>query len=258
MSNIAIFERPQPIILDMDFKRRIIEFNEALAHPPGNEEVRAHPYIKVDKVVDGKKVKEPLLYLPIEYVEAKLNHFFNGLWQTVSFKYQVIVNEIVGDLELCVYHPDAGIWLRRAGTGAVVIQQRVEYEDDGVGGRRKKEQDLLDINRKIANTLTKDMGHLKSECIKNAAKSFGRTFGSDLARSIEDLGYQDIMLTPEAVMEEILDIESSAELRLYYDTLPIIARNDKRIRLILKEKEIQLKNALREKALPQKGEESNG
>ncbi len=248
MSNnksLSIFERPQPIVLDKDFQKKLIEFSEALATAPPQDELKDHPSIKVEKTKekDGKVIKEKvaLQYLPIEMVEAKLNHYFHGLWQTINFNYTVVVNEIIGDLELCVYHPQAGIWLRRAGTGAVVIQQRAKYEDDGMGGRKKAEQDLLDINRKIANTLVKDMGHLKSECIKNAAKSFGRIFGSDLGRDIEDLGYQDIMLTPEAVMDEIQDIESPAELRLYYETLPIIARNDKRIRTLLKDKELSLK-----------------
>ncbi len=239
--NLVAFDRPQPIVLDKAFQEKLIEFNTALNLEPGADEVKNHPYITITKTVNGEKKEVPLQYLPIEYVELKLNHYFNGLWQVLNFNYKVIVNEIVGDLELAVYHPQAGVWLRRAGTGAVMIQQKALYETDDQGQRRKKEQDLLDINRKVANTLTKDMGHLKSECIKNAAKSFGRTFGSDLARDLENLGYADVMLTPEAVLDEIKDIESPAELVLYYETLPVIARNDKRIRNILKDKELQLK-----------------
>lgn len=232
--------------LDENFKQQLASFNEILASPPGESELKDHPFIKIEKTVDGQPIKEPLKYLPIEFVEAKLNHFFLGLWQTTNFKYQVVVNEIVGDLELSLFHPVAGIWIKRAGTGAVVIQQRVEFDEKGA----KKEHDYLDINRKIANTLVKDMGHLKSECIKNAAKSFGRTFGSDLGRDIEDQGYQDVMLTPEAVMDEIKDITTAEELTLYYSTLPIIARNDKRIRNILKDKQLSVKR--------KKGDKTNG
>lgn len=243
MSSIIEYNRPQPIVLDGTFQANLLKFNEALNVPPGQEEIKEHPYLTVTKTVDGQKQEQKLQYLPIEFVEQKLNHYFHGLWQVTNFKYNVVVNEIIGDLELAVYHPQAGVWLRRAGTGAVVIQQRAIWENDpnNPGKRIKKEQDFLDINRKIANTLVKDMGHLKSECIKNAAKSFGRTFGSDLTRDVENLGYADVMLTPEAVLDEIKDIESNNELKLYYETLPIIARNDKRIRTILKDKELELK-----------------
>src|SRR5690606_28308558 len=106
-------------------------------------------------------------YLPIEKVEEKLNYYFNGLWETRNFKYQVVVNEIVGDIELRVFHPVAGIWLTRSGAGAVMIQQT-------------KGSNITDIGSKIKNTLVKDMGHLKAECIKNAAKSLGVAFGSNL------------------------------------------------------------------------------
>ncbi len=243
---LETYNRPQPLVLNQQFQTKLLEFNVALNTAPGPEEIKEHPYLTVSKTVDGQKVESKLQYLPIEFVEQKLNHYFHGLWQVTGFKYTVIVNEIVGDLELAVYHPEAGIWLRRAGAGAVVIQQRAEWELGENGQRKKKPQDLLDINRKIANTLVKDMGHLKSECIKNAAKSFGRTFGSDLSRDIENLGYADFMLTPEAVVEEIKDIESAAELKLYFDTLPIFARNDKRIRTLLKEKELELKSKSRQ------------
>lgn len=237
---------PRQVTADANWVKAVAAFNEALSAAPGKDEIKKHPFIKVTKTVNGEKQDAPLEYLPIEYVEAKLNHFFHGLWQVTNFKYTVIVNEVVGDLELAVYHPQAGVWLRRAGTGAVLIQQRAEYETNAQGQRVKKAQDLLDINRKVANTLTKDMGHLKAECIKNAAKSFGRTFGSDLARDLEDTGYADTMLTPEAIMEEMQDIATQAELRLYYETLPVIAKNDKRIKTLLKEKELAIKSKERE------------
>lgn len=228
--------------VDSAFKKSLLEFNEALAGNPAEAELKEHPSIKVEKTLEnGQKVKEAYKFLPIEYVESKLNHYFNGLWQTIDFKYQVIVNEIVGHLELCVYHPEAGIWIRRVGTGAVMIQQKAKYEDDGQGGRRKVEQDFMDINRKIANTLVKDMGHLKSECIKNAAKSLGAAFGANLGRDIENMGYQDVMLTPEVVAEELADCQSQEELNLYWETLPIMARSDKRIRTILLNKQLEFK-----------------
>lgn len=235
------------MIVDNTFREKLRAFNEAMANQPTAEEVRQHSFLKVDRIgADGKKEKVPYEYIPIEITEAKLDHYFNGLWQTYSFKYQVIVNELVGDLELAVYHPEAGVWLRRSGTGAVVIQQHVEWETDPTTGKKfKKENDFLDINRKIANTLGKDMGHLKSECIKNAAKSFGRTMGRDTGRDISDSSYQDAVLSPELVEMEISDIDTKVELNLYYETLPQAARSDKRIRMLLKDKELMIKAAAR-------------
>ncbi len=230
------------LMLDRTFKQRLVEFNEAMATNPPEKELKQHPHLTISKTLpDGTKVEEPYQYIPIEITESKLNHYFFGLWETFDFKYQVVVNEIVGDLTLNIFHPEAGIWLRRVGTGGVVIQQKAKYEDDGFGGRKKVEQDLMDINRKIANTLVKDMGHLKSECIKNAAKSLGATFGANMGRDIEDVGYQDFMLTPEAVAEEIANCQDQHELNLYFETLPLICRSDKRIRTILLNKQLEFK-----------------
>lgn len=242
MENNALQTLNTRVHLDKQFKESLLEFNTALASNPLEMELKNHPFITVEKKDEkGEKYDAPLKYLPIELVESKLNHYFNGLWQTVGFHYQVVVNEIVGHLELCVYHPEAGIWLRRVGTGAVMIQQKAKYEDDGRGGRKKVEQDLMDINRKVANSLVKDMGHLKSECIKNAAKSLGAIFGANLGREIEDMGFQDVMLTVEVVEEEIKYCQSQNELNLYWETLPLLARSDKRIRTILLNKQLEFK-----------------
>lgn len=214
------------------FKKNLIEFIETLNTKPAKEEIKKHPFLKTKA--------GPIEYIPIEVIERKLNHYFLGMWQTVNFKYEVIVNELVGDLELMVYNWEAGIWLTRSGAGAVVIQQKVQYDVDEQGRKTKKEQDLLDINRKIANTLVKDMGHLKAECIKNATKSLGDTFGSNLNRDIED--YQaGMIITPEQAEEDMETIETQKELTFYYNNLPGYLKSDKRIKNILKEREIQIK-----------------
>lgn len=107
-------------------------------------------------------------YVPIGSVENKLDLIYSGLWMTENFNYKVVANEIIADLTLKVFIPGAG-WISRIGCAAVIIQQ-------------KKGSELGDINAKIRNTLVKDFPHLKSECIKNAAKSLGNTFGRNLNR----------------------------------------------------------------------------
>lgn len=112
-------------------------------------------------------------YVPINYIERKLDEMFAGLWSVENFTFQVVVNEIIGQIELKVFHPIAQVWLTRTGVAAVIIQQ-------------KSGSSIDDVTTKIKNTLVKDAPHLKSECIKNAAKSLGVVFGRNLNRGQED------------------------------------------------------------------------
>jgi hypothetical protein len=237
MSEIVL-SNPVGVQLSADFRQRLTLFVATLNTPPGEKEVKDHPFFKSNLENDkGKKI--PVKYVPIEVVESKLNHFFMGMWQTFNFKYQVIVNEVVGDLELAVWHPEAGVWIRRVGTGSVMIQQHARGEDG-----EKMEQNLLDINRKIANTLVKDMGHLKAECIKNAAKSLGQSFGANLNREIEDPGFDPgFALTTEDVLEELKTINNQNDLSTYFQSIPTTIKNDKRVRLLFTERRVAIQKA---------------
>jgi hypothetical protein len=117
-------------------------------------------------------------YLPISFVRMKLDEMYAGLWNFELTSYQVIANEIVGIGTLEVFHPVAKMWIRRSGTGAVMIQQ-VSKERGGSGR-------ISNIDDKIKNTLVKDFPHLESECLKSAAKKLGKMFGGDLNRQFED------------------------------------------------------------------------
>jgi len=123
------------------------------------------------------------LYLPISYIETALDEIFFGLWQTENFKYQIVVNEIIGSIDLVVYHPRLKQWIRRTGAASTPIQL-------------KKGSGVTQVDQKIYNTLVKDFPHLKAECIKNAAKSFGKIFGRDLNRNFED-NYVPLLKLPE-------------------------------------------------------------
>lgn len=112
-------------------------------------------------------------YLDIEYIEATLDEVYMGVWQTHSFVTQVVANELVGSMILEVFHPVANHWIRRVGSASVPIQF-------------KKNSDITDISNKIKNALVKNAPTLKSECLKNAAKSLGKRFGRDLNREGRD------------------------------------------------------------------------
>ena len=111
--------------------------------------------ISINKFASNSK------FIPVGIIERKLDETFLA-WQTDNFRWQVIGNEITGVISLKVFHPILYTWISYEGAGAVQIQF-------------KKDTDFTNYANKIQNTLTKDFPHLKSECIKNAAKNIGKT-----------------------------------------------------------------------------------
>ena len=130
--------------------------------------------MEADPAAITKDEKEGFLYLPIAHVEAQLDEIFFGLWQTSNFRWQVVANEIIGSIDLEVYNPVAGCWLKRTGAASVPVQQRSGSAPS-------------DVDAKYKNALVKDFPHLKADCIKNAAKSLGRRFGRDLNRKYDEM-----------------------------------------------------------------------
>jgi hypothetical protein len=122
--------------------------------------------VKVNKMANNSR------YLPINYIERKLDTEFSGLWQIENFRWEVVANEIIGSMDLKVFHPIAKTWLVRTGCAATMILT--------ASGKPAT------VENKIKNTLVKDFPHLKAECLKNAAKSLGVAFGRNLNRGEDD------------------------------------------------------------------------
>lgn len=159
------------LALNNEVQKELESFLQLLSSEPLPSEIAAHPYIK------------GYMYVPISFIESSLDELFFGLWQTKEFRWNVVMNEIVGSISLGVFHPVAGQWIWREGSASIVIQQ----ESAKRGGSGKIEN----LSReKIANTLGKDFPHLKASCISNAARSFGKLFGRDLNRKLEDEYHQ--------------------------------------------------------------------
>ena len=158
--------------IDVAEKKRLQDFASKVNKKPNPKSV------KTNKLANNSK------YLPIADIEMRLDSVFNGLWETRAFTTTVIVNEVVGHIELRVFHPVAHIWITRIGSAAVQIKLRSQRDSNG----NKIPADVLDVSKKIVNTLQTDYPHLKAECIKNAAKSLGKFFGRDLNRE-EDLSF---------------------------------------------------------------------
>jgi len=161
MTDIKPQEKQQLASQEEANKRRAMQnFTKLMHRKPSSSE------IQINSQAGNSK------YLPISNVEMKLDEYFFGAWSTENFKWQQIGNEIVGSIDLKVLHPVLGQWLTRSGSGSVMIQFQ-------------RGADVTDFNLKIKNTLVKDFPHLKAECIKNAAKSFGKAFGRDINRKFE-------------------------------------------------------------------------
>lgn len=122
--------------------------------------------LKVDKVQGFDTI-------PISTVENELDEDFAGLWQIENFRWQVVANEIIGSLDLLVYHPIAHVWLKRSGSASVMIQQDSGAKIDDIGAKKK-------------NALIKDFPKLEIMCIKSAAKKLGEKYGRSLNRKWMD------------------------------------------------------------------------
>jgi len=151
--------------------REPIEFTKKLNETPHE--------VKVNQYSDNAK------YIPISFLEMKLDELFDGAWSTKNFNTKVIGNEICGELELHFYHPTHKAWLCRIGAAAVIVRQ-------------KKDADITDITSKIKNALVLDYPHLKAECFRNACLSIGKAFGRDLNREF-------VAGMPDAFVEEEID-----------------------------------------------------
>lgn len=133
------------------------------------------------------------LYLPVSFVQMKLDELFLGLWSWEVKGVQVVANEILIFGDLAIFHPIAKTWITRSGTGAAMIQQ-------------VKDAPVNDVSAKIKNTMGKDFPHAEAEAMKSAAKKFGKVFGRDLNRKWWDF-YESEYFAPEQPPINIGELE---------------------------------------------------
>lgn len=111
-------------------------------------------------------------YVEIRIIEKLLDELYSGLWSTENFRWNVIANEIVGSIDLKVFHPVAKVWITRTGSGGKQI--RMKSKENGGDG------DITNVRNKLTTALEADFPNLKAVCIHNAAKSLGAVFGRNL------------------------------------------------------------------------------
>lgn len=149
------------------FREKLDNFTARLSRVPQTNELQKTP--------DGKA-----FYLPIDFVETSLDELFFGLWETKSFEWKVIANEVTASITLRVLHPTAKVWIERVGTASIAIM--VDKAPNDLAGQQKN-QWALDIANKKPNALDMGLPKLKTDCIKNAALSLGNIFGRNLNRT---------------------------------------------------------------------------
>lgn len=150
-------------VTDFDKIRiQVQNFQEKLNREPDPREFQPTP--------DGKART-----LPISFVEMTLDELYLGQWETTEPKYQQVFNEVIGTVELTVWHPITQRKITRAGWASVVIMQ-------------DKDATIADFNQtNKKNALDLSFPKLGAEALKNAAKSLGKIFGRDINRKEADV-----------------------------------------------------------------------
>lgn len=145
-------------------------FQVLINQEPSPSWIKDHPIAKVE-VLDGngKKVKVPAKYIPIERIEWLLINIF--LKYKVRIKTtQLIANSICITVRVYYYDHIAHEWHWQDGVGAAPLQV-----DSGSGA--------ADITKMKSSAVQMAAPAAKSYAVKDACEQIGRLFGKDLNRA---------------------------------------------------------------------------
>ena len=147
-----------------EIRQKLESFNKAIHRAPKGP-------VKVNQQAGGSK------YVPIEELEMLMDEIFMGHWQSkaVGGGAKIVGNSVVYDIEVSFLHPVSGMWITRAGSGAVPIQLKSQNHQ---GGARH----ALDFERINPMAIQKNAPAAKAYAFRNAVQSIGRMFGRDLNR----------------------------------------------------------------------------
>lgn len=137
-------------------------------------------WVKTNKFANNAK------YLPIERVEWLLAKVFKS-YKIEVLSVQQLFNGVSVTVRVNYLNPINNEWMFHDGVGAAQIQTK----------KSASPADLMNINN---NAITLCVPIAKTEAVKNACKSFGKLFGSDLNREDQityELDASLIEMTPE-------------------------------------------------------------
>lgn len=122
-------------------------------------------------------------YVPVSYVEMKLDELFIDGWNLEIKSVQQVLNSVVVTVRISGLNPATGREFFRDGIGSKALQL-------------KKGSPAMDISSIQPNACELGFPAAKAQALKNAAQSIGKVFGRDVAREIED-EYNPIVKTAE-------------------------------------------------------------
>lgn len=170
----------QQLTKEDQLRIQIQNFQEKLNREPDPREFQPTP--------DGKART-----LPISFVEMTLDELFFGQWETTEPKFQQVFNEVIGTVELTVWHPITGRKITRSGWASVVITQ-------------DKDAAVMDFNlTKKKNALDLAFPKLGAEAVKNAARSLGKIFGRDINRKEVDVFKPALKTLPDEAFKKAME-----------------------------------------------------
>lgn len=174
---------------DPKIKAKLETLNLLLDKDPPQDVLRSRK-LKVWR--GGQSIIIDHFYLPIHWIEQELRKVF-GWYQTRNFRTEQIANEVIGHVDLLVWHNIFRQWVSFQGTASVMINQKK------VNG---KQANPMDLSSKTLNALEAAAPHLLIDCTSNAAKHIGPRFGQKLNREFT-YDYVPELLTSAARMAEI-------------------------------------------------------
>lgn len=194
-------ENKLPVLKDLysdtELKVAQNDLNVLLNAPPAEAWLKEHPFAKVVKVIDGKKVTIPAKYIPIERIEWLLTRIFIR-WHSEIKSVQLIANSVVVTIRL--YYQDVVtnemIW--QDGVGAVALQT-----DSGAGA--------IEFDKIKSSAVQMAAPSAETYAIKDAAEKIGKLFGKDINRAIQ-IDYTNLLNTipkeeKESKLSEIFEEE---------------------------------------------------
>jgi len=164
-----------PVLADLysDTEMRLAQndLNILLNAPPSPAWLRDHPFAKVIKIIDNKKVSVPAKYIPIERIEWLLTRIFNK-WHSEIKMVQLIANSIVVTIRLYYQDVITKEILWQDGVGAVALQT-----DQGAGA--------IEFDKIKSSAVQLAAPSAETYAIKDAAEKIGKLFGKDINRALQ-------------------------------------------------------------------------
>lgn len=173
----------------IEFQQQLQKFVEIINKPPKAEWLQKNP------------MASGTLYIPIGILQMELDRIFFGLWQSKNFVTSVIANELIGSIELSVFHPVMKQWITRTGSAGVMIRFKSDKKKKNNNNRQgdgnieydyseseeiPKAPAFMNLSNKITNALGMDYPHLEAMCLRSAIGKLGQRFGRDINREHSD------------------------------------------------------------------------